>query len=144
MRAKKPNEKLRPQFYGPFKVLEKVGQVAYRMDLPPTVKIHSEFHVSQFKKLVQPILDSQALPSCLPDEMELVSRPDDIVQTKKLTNSQEEVSVKWKGLPHFENTWELSYVIKRQFSQFYPEDKVPSNGRNNNRAKPQIKQYSRR
>lgn len=35
------NSKLRQQFAGPFKVLERVGKIAYRLELPPNIKIHS-------------------------------------------------------------------------------------------------------
>ncbi|GKE27378.1 putative reverse transcriptase domain-containing protein [Tanacetum coccineum] len=44
-------EKLNPRYIGPSKVLEKVGTVAYRLELPQLLsKVHSTFHVSNLKK----------------------------------------------------------------------------------------------
>ena len=37
--------KLLPKRYGPFKILEHIGQVAYRLKLPDTMKIHNVFHI---------------------------------------------------------------------------------------------------
>ena len=37
--------KMQPKFIGPYLVKEKVGELAYRLDLPPSLKLHNVFHV---------------------------------------------------------------------------------------------------
>ena len=45
--------KLSPRFVGPFEILERIGVVAYRLALPPSLdKVHNVFHVSMLRKCV--------------------------------------------------------------------------------------------
>ncbi|KAL0556819.1 hypothetical protein IC582_005336 [Cucumis melo] len=45
--------KLSPRFVGPFEILERIGPVAYRMALPPSLSaVHDVFHVSMLRKYV--------------------------------------------------------------------------------------------
>lgn len=52
--AHRANQKLAFKFFGPFKVLARVGMMAYTLELPPTSAVHPTFHVSQLKKAVLP------------------------------------------------------------------------------------------
>ena len=43
--------KLAPRYIGPFEILERVGTVAYRLALPPSLSgVHEVFHVSMLRK----------------------------------------------------------------------------------------------
>jgi hypothetical protein len=55
--------KLAPKFYGPFRVEERIGPLAYRLALPPRTRIHPVFHVVFLKKFVgEPPVDMVQLP----------------------------------------------------------------------------------
>jgi hypothetical protein len=58
LRCFKVRGKLTPRFIGPFKILEKRGEVAYQLELSPQLSdVHDVFHVSQLKKCL-----------CVPEE----------------------------------------------------------------------------
>ena len=56
--ATRLNQKLSFNFFGPFKIMQKVGRAAYKLELPPSCKIHSIVHVSLLKQHVSPHTES--------------------------------------------------------------------------------------
>jgi hypothetical protein len=54
MRRFKVKGKLSPRFIGPFKILKRVGEVAFQLELPDHLAdVHDVFHVSQLKKCLR-------------------------------------------------------------------------------------------
>jgi hypothetical protein len=50
--------KLAPRYIGPFLILARLGNVAYRLEVPPTLAgMHNVFHVSQLRKCLRPPMD---------------------------------------------------------------------------------------
>ena len=46
------NNKLAPKYYGPYKVLQKIGSMDYKLELPSSSRVHPIFHVSCLKKVI--------------------------------------------------------------------------------------------
>ena len=50
--------KLCLKYYGPFQIMDKVGQVTYRLRLPDSAQIYNVFHISQLKKCMGSVAQS--------------------------------------------------------------------------------------
>lgn len=116
--------KLAAKFYGPYKIMERIGLVAYKLELHDHAKIHPVFHVSMLKKAVKQSHQSQPLPPMLSEECELQVNPADILQCRDDKDGNMEVLVQWEKLPSCENSWELAAHIQEAFPHFPLEDKV--------------------
>ncbi|WVZ02752.1 hypothetical protein V8G54_023558 [Vigna mungo] len=126
--AKRPNEKLRPRFYGPYVVQERIGPVAYKLDLPAHSRIHPVFHVSLLKRAVQPTTSVQSLPPTLTEELMLEVSPEELLDVRTSPTGDLEVLIKWQHLPSIENIWESAAAINMEFPAFHLEDKVTLHG----------------
>ena len=91
--------KLLPRYIGPFKILKRVGELAYKLELPPVLKIHPVFHVSRLRPFhddgrVQP----PPLPIVVDGELEYeVEKIYGHRDTKRGKKTRREYLVRWKG-----------------------------------------------
>jgi hypothetical protein len=105
-------KKLSSKYTGPFKVLEVVSPVAFKLQLPASWKIHSVFHISWLKKYV-PNSDTATHEEIEIEENQQVEYVVDKIIGKRLgKDAQMEYLVLWKGYPESEATWESHEVVK--------------------------------
>ena len=101
--------KLQKRYYGPFHILERIGEVAYKLELPSYSKIHNVFHCSLLKPYLGPIpADAPFLPKDSTDNHPIVT-PLAILNSRIISvNGQQmqQVLVQWNGLPPEDTTWE--------------------------------------
>ncbi|GKG40190.1 hypothetical protein Tco_0466967, partial [Tanacetum coccineum] len=94
--------KLAPRFVGPFEIIEKVGSMAYRLDLSEELNgVHDTFHVSNLKKcLADPILQVPLVDIQVNAKLNFVEEPVEILERvfKKLKRSRIAiVKVQWNS-----------------------------------------------
>lgn len=74
--------KLQSKFYGPFRVMEKVGNTTNKLLLPDGRKLHHTFHVSQLKKHLGPVaVPNPSLP-LIDDQGNIQTGPEAILERK--------------------------------------------------------------
>jgi hypothetical protein len=109
-------EKLKPKFYGPYRIMCQVGEVSYELELPEGSKIHNVFHVSCLKKVVgQFIITSEELPP-LDEEGQLELVLEEVLEFREWklrTRFIRECLIRWRGLPVEDTTWEREEVLQR-------------------------------
>ena len=112
------NRKLAFRFYGPFQILARVGEVAYKFALPATSLIHPVIYVSQLKKALAP---SESVQSSLPVFQTDYSKqpvPSQILDrrfVRKGSKMVEQLQVRWSGPDSQVVTWENGQELRRRF-----------------------------
>ncbi|KAL1550842.1 hypothetical protein AAHA92_18755 [Salvia divinorum] len=128
--AKPLSTKLARRFFGPFEVIERIGHVAYRLQLPEGSRVHNVFHVSLLRPFVEaerytptewPATFSRGRPVAVPQE---------VLDRRTVWRdgaASEEVLLRWNDNLDDQPTWEPVNVTKRHFPSLL-EDKEPAIG----------------
>ena len=118
--------KLSPRFIGPFEILERVGSVAYKLALPPSLSsVHDVFHVSMLRKYIPDpthVIDYKPLE--IEENLSYQEKPIKILarEVKALRNrSIGFVKVLWRNHQVEEATWEREEEIKEKYPELIHE-----------------------
>jgi hypothetical protein len=113
--AKKDN-KLSPNYYGPYKVLQNIGTMAYKLELLAYSRVHLVFHVSFLKKVIGDNILVQTIFPELDEKGKIILEPEAIIDTRILhlrNRSISEYLIKWRKLHAEDSTWEDESFIQK-------------------------------
>ena len=126
-----PVPKLSPRNCGPFRVIKRVGNVAYKLELPETLQVHPVFHVSRLRKRLHDgdnVVDTGVLVEYIEPPVE-PHEPEKILDHHELRTRhhiRKQVLVKWKDRPDEGSTWENVSTLRKRFPAFVFEDENSS------------------
>jgi hypothetical protein len=118
--------KLTPRFIGPFKILEKRGEVVYQLELPLQLSdMHDVFYVSQLKKCLRvpekqiPMEDLDAKEDLSYEEylVKILETSERVTRNKKIKMCK----VQWSHHTEEESTWERQEELKAEFPCFFSD-----------------------
>ena len=124
-------KKLLRKYCGPFKILKKIGDVAYRIELPEGIRAHPVFHVSKLKRTLHP-LENVVFPKVLVEWIEPPTAPHEPEKVLGFKDRRtrhsvyKEDLVKWTDLDEDAFTWERITMLRQKYPQFVFEDENSS------------------
>ena len=119
--------KLSSRFIGPFKILERVGIVAYRLALPPNMLgVHEVFHVSMLRKYTPDpahVVDWEEIEVDMNDTFEegpvyIIDSRDQVLRRK----TQRLVRVLWQHRGVKESTWEREDTMRATYPFLFRDE----------------------
>ncbi|GJU85868.1 putative reverse transcriptase domain-containing protein [Tanacetum coccineum] len=124
--------KLNPRYIGPFKILERIGLVAYKLELPEELSnVYSTFHISNLKKCLSD--ESLVIPMKelrLDDKLNFVEELVEIMdrEVKQLKQSRIPIiKVRWNSKRGPEFTWEREDQIRAKYPHLFSNTTPASN-----------------
>ncbi|GJY91940.1 putative reverse transcriptase domain-containing protein [Tanacetum coccineum] len=117
--------KLNPRYIGPFKIIAKVGTVAYRLELPEKLsRVHSTFHVSKLKKCMAD--EPLAIPLDkiqVDNKIHFIKEPVEIMDREVKRPKQSPiliVKVRWNYRRGSKFTWEREDQMQKKYPHLFP------------------------
>ncbi|CAA7012851.1 unnamed protein product [Microthlaspi erraticum] len=116
--------KLSPRFMGPFPVVERVGPLAYRLELPEIMKaFHKVFHVSMLRKCLHPTEELVArIPEDLQPDLTVPAVPMRILERREKVLRNKRIPllrILWDCSGSTEETWEPEAKMKLKFRKWF-------------------------
>ena len=116
--------KLNPRYIEPFEIVERIGLVAYRLDLPEEFsRVHNVFHISMLRKYIpDPSHAMEALEIELRDDLSYEEQPVQILgrEEKELRNKTIFlVKALWRNHLVEEATWEREDQMRSQYPHLF-------------------------
>ncbi|XP_038983707.1 uncharacterized protein LOC120111218 [Phoenix dactylifera] len=116
--------KLSPRYVGPFEILERVGAVAYKLALPPSLSgVHNVFHVSMLRKYIPDMSHVvEVAPLQLREDLTYLEQPVRVVDRKEQVLRRRTipyVKIQWSNHSEREATWELEDEMKEKYPDLF-------------------------
>ncbi|WVZ80011.1 hypothetical protein U9M48_027529 [Paspalum notatum var. saurae] len=121
--------KLGPRYIRPFKILEKKGEVAYRLELPQSLSgVHDVFHVSQLKKCLR-VLEEQAPLEDLnvQEDLTYTEHPVKILEKRERVTRNKRIKmcrVQWSHHTEAEAIWEREDELKETYPDLFANQPI--------------------
>ncbi|WVZ70595.1 hypothetical protein U9M48_019249 [Paspalum notatum var. saurae] len=114
-----------PRYVGPFKITERCGSAAYRLELPPHLAaVHDVFHVSQLKKCLRvpkEVIDTSQIR--IEPDPTYKEKPINILDQKQRSTRRRNINfykVQWSNHSEEEATWEQEEFLQTKYPGFLP------------------------
>ncbi|KAG0592495.1 hypothetical protein KC19_1G257000, partial [Ceratodon purpureus] len=132
IKTSRPCDKLDYRRLGPFCIQEKINPVAYRLELPASMKVHPVFHVSLLESYKESTISGRLQPSLPSVEVENHEEYEvEEVLDSRRRRGKLQYLIHWRGYDISERTWELAANLAnaplkvQEFHQRYPEKPKP-------------------
>jgi hypothetical protein len=117
------NKKLGNRYFGPFKILRQMGDVAFELQLPDASRIHPVFHVSKLKPFHGNDTIALPLPAASFGNQPVI-HPMAVLDWKQEPDSPVQVLVQWSNTFPEDASWEILPELQKAYPNFHLEDKV--------------------